>query len=115
MLIAASLLLLAFAAKAESLASWRGPRHVAPYLYEIWYEDYDFKADSTNFLGEMAASCSSVRKGNFHGRNLDYCLWDTPEFAKILFGQIKVQGFHSAASCRSRPSTSFAATCATSS
>ena len=80
MLIAASLLLFAFGAQAESLASWRGPRHVAPYLHEIWYEDYDFKADSNSYFGEMATSCSSVRKGNFHGRNLDYCLWDTPEF-----------------------------------
>ena len=61
-------------------ASWHGLRHIAPYLHEIWYDDYVFCPDASCFTTGFVAACSSVRKGNFHGRNLDYFLWDSPEF-----------------------------------
>ncbi|MCQ2285543.1 MAG: linear amide C-N hydrolase [Bacteroidales bacterium] len=48
------------------------------YLYEITYEQYDFdkglqylNANKDNIF-RKPAGCSSVRNGDFHGRNLDY-------------------------------------------
>ncbi len=64
----------------DATAFWHGLRHVAPYLHEIWYDDYVFCADGSCFTTGMVSACSSVRKGNFHGRNMDYFLWDSPEF-----------------------------------
>ena len=64
----------------DSSASWHGLRHIAPYLHEIWYDDYVFTADGSCLTTGIVSACSSVRKGNFHGRSLDYYLWDSPEF-----------------------------------
>ena len=64
----------------DATASWHGLRHIAPYLHEIWYDDYVFTADGSCLTTGMVSACSSVRKGNFHGRNMDYFLWDSPEF-----------------------------------
>lgn len=59
---------------------YTSPRKIAPYLYEITYSDYreDVNADTHNTMD--AFGCSSVRNGNFYGRNFDYIFNDTPEF-----------------------------------
>ena len=49
---------------------------VADYLYEISYEDLDdslisIMSDSSRAFVAVEGACSSVRNGNFHGRNLD--------------------------------------------
>lgn len=52
-------------------------KKLAPYLYETWYDGYeccDLTGDDGPF-GDLPAEglggCSSVRVGDFHGRNLD--------------------------------------------
>lgn len=54
------------------------------YLHEITYDDYreDTKLETIDDKRDLPASfgCSSVRKGNFYGRNFDYVYNDTPEF-----------------------------------
>lgn len=59
---------------------YTSPRKIAPYLYEITYSNYreDVNADTHNTMD--AFGCSSVRNGNFYGRNFDYIFNDTPEF-----------------------------------
>ncbi len=57
---------------------------LSPYLSELWFDDYK---EDYNLVKEMPTSkslvarccaivpmgsCSSVRKGNFHGRNFDF-------------------------------------------
>ena len=48
------------------------------YLYEITYDQYDFEKgllylkDNKENIFKKPAGCSSVRNGDFHGRNLDY-------------------------------------------
>ena len=59
-----------------------GLKKIVPYLHEIWYDGY---VDSS-LTGEDApfgdlpvkglGGCSSVRVGNFHGRNLDIAVSD---------------------------------------
>ena len=55
-------------------------KKIVPYLYEITYSDYreDTNADTHNTMD--AFGCSSVRNGDFYGRNFDYIFNDTPEF-----------------------------------
>ncbi len=54
--------------------------HIAPYLHEITYNDYTYDSDFVTTKDAEAFGCSSVRKGNFYGRNFDYVFNDTPEF-----------------------------------
>lgn len=48
------------------------------YLYEITYSQYDFEkglqylTENKENIFQKPAGCSSVRNGDFHGRNLDY-------------------------------------------
>lgn len=58
------------------------PKHLAPYLHEITYDDYRYDAneETTKGSGDASFGCSSVRKGDFYGRNFDYVFNDTPEF-----------------------------------
>lgn len=59
---------------------YSNPKKIATYLYEITYSDYrkDVNADTHNTMD--AFGCSSVRNGDFYGRNFDYIFNDTPEF-----------------------------------
>lgn len=54
---------------------------VAEYLYEITYKGVDESIYATldEFTTAMPAACSSVRRGNFHGRNLDLYYSDCAE------------------------------------
>lgn len=55
-------------------------KHIAPYLHEITYDDYTYDKDFVTTESAEAFGCSSVRRGNFYGRNFDYVFNDTPEF-----------------------------------
>ena len=55
-------------------------KHIAPYLHEITYDDYTYDKDFVTTKEAEAFGCSSVRNGNFYGRNFDYVFNDTPEF-----------------------------------
>ena len=59
---------------------YHGLRKLAPYLHEIWYDDYVFDRNGETLSQDPKPACSSVRNGNFIGRNLDFYLDDTPEF-----------------------------------
>lgn len=52
----------------------------ADYLYEITYDDYRYDADYETIEEAEAFGCSSVRRGQYYGRNFDYVYNDTPEF-----------------------------------
>ena len=60
-------------------------KKVADYLYYMELKDYTFltmpEADSPQFT----VGCSSVRKGNLYGRNLDLGYCETPEFIIRLY------------------------------
>ncbi|MBQ0033630.1 MAG: amidohydrolase family protein, partial [bacterium] len=53
---------------------------LAPFLHEVWYDDYVFDEKGETLAGVEMFSCSSVRNGNFIGRNFDFFLDDKPEF-----------------------------------
>lgn len=55
-------------------------KHIAPYLHEITYDDYREDTEYETIKEAEAFGCSSVRNGNFYGRNFDYVFNDTPEF-----------------------------------
>ncbi len=56
------------------------PKRIAPYLYEMTYTDYTIDEDNVTHNAMEAFGCSSVRNGNFYGRNFDYIFNDSPEF-----------------------------------
>lgn len=62
------------------------PVKVAPYLYKINYSDYRVDTDKETHNSMDAFGCSSVRNGNFYGRNYDYIFNDTPEFVVRVAG-----------------------------
>lgn len=55
-------------------------KHLTPYLHEITYDDYIYDENEETTKEAEAFGCSSVRNGNFYGRNFDYVFNDTPEF-----------------------------------
>ena len=56
---------------------------VTDYLYEVFYDDFDY-AFAENFNRKNnnlhLGACSSVRNGNFHGRNYDWFYDENVEF-----------------------------------
>lgn len=56
------------------------PKRIAPYLYEMTFSDYTFDEENITSNSMEAFGCSSVRNGNFYGRNFDYIFNDSPEF-----------------------------------
>lgn len=56
-------------------------KNVYPYLWSITYKNGYLEDTEWETTKEAEAfGCSSVRKGNFYGRNFDYVFNDTPEF-----------------------------------
>lgn len=57
---------------------------VKPYLYEVWYDelDYDFAYEYFKALENpiVPGGCSSIRNGNFLGRNFDWIYDNSSEF-----------------------------------
>ena len=73
----------AHAAKFESVPVCYDYEHIktlTPFLHEVWFDDYTFDAKGETLAGVESFSCSSVRNGNFIGRNFDFFLDDKPEF-----------------------------------
>lgn len=75
--IIAILFILNFITKRQKYSNFK---KIAPYLYEITYNDYT-KDDYLETINDQEAfGCSSVRNGNFYGRNFDYIFNEVPEF-----------------------------------
>lgn len=69
-----------FRANTTQSAIYSNPKQIAPYLYEINYTDYTPDTESITHKTTEVFGCSSVRNGNYYGRNYDYIFNDTPEF-----------------------------------
>lgn len=67
------------------------------FLYEMSYKDYTENWNTVAKKGSMA--CSSVRNGNFYGRNLDFFYDNMPEF--VIHMAAKEGRFASIAVCGS--------------
>lgn len=72
---------------------------VKDYLYEIYYDSIDYKGAYKHYLsgGDIAnvGACSSVRNGQFYGRNLDWLYNEQAEFivhTKRLAGKYATVG-----------------------
>ena len=50
------------------------------YLYEITYDDYEYDKNLETVIPVEKFGCSSVKNGNFYGRNFDFIYNDIPEF-----------------------------------
>ena len=61
-------------------APFTAPKKLADYLYYMEYTDY-VPDLATGEQVKTGFACSSVRNGNFYGRNLDLDYADVPEFA----------------------------------
>lgn len=59
---------------------YHGFKTKAPYLHELTFDDYAYDSEFVTTKEAEAFGCSSVRNGNFYGRNFDYVFNDTPEF-----------------------------------
>lgn len=57
------------------------PKKIADYLWQIDYTDYTEDKEGITHKFTEAFGCSSVKNGNFYGRNFDFIFNDTPEFA----------------------------------
>ena len=56
------------------------PEKLADYLYYMELEDYSFSAMPQSESPLFTGGCSSIRKGNLYGRNLDLSYCEIPEF-----------------------------------
>lgn len=64
----------------SSKKMYSSPKKIADYLYAINYTDYTVDENLQTISEAESFGCSSVRNGNFYGRNFDYIYNDTPEF-----------------------------------
>ena len=55
-------------------------KKVDDYLYEINYNDYRYDINLETITNVEDFGCSSVRNGNYYGRNFDFIFNDVPEF-----------------------------------
>ena len=74
----ALLFILMLSASAQA-APFTAPKKLADYLYYMEYADY-VPDLTTGEQVKTGFACSSVRNGNFYGRNLDLDYADVPEF-----------------------------------
>ncbi|MCQ3908137.1 MAG: carcinine hydrolase/isopenicillin-N N-acyltransferase family protein [Mycoplasmoidaceae bacterium] len=75
------------------------PVKVADYLHEITYNDYREDTKLETIDEGRNFGCSSVRCGNFYGRNFDYVYNDTPEFIAHVKANKKKHRHESIAVC----------------
>lgn len=65
-------------------SSYKSLKEIAKYLYEIEYDTIDYKYAEEYFLTKnpdfRPAACSSVRNGDFYGRNLDWFYDNSVDF-----------------------------------
>lgn len=59
---------------------------IAPYTHEITFNDFRYDDNLDTINNAPAFGCSSVRNGDFYGRNFDYIYNDTPEFVVKMKG-----------------------------
>ncbi|MCQ2564249.1 MAG: carcinine hydrolase/isopenicillin-N N-acyltransferase family protein [Clostridia bacterium] len=85
LLVPCCMLFTACCGKEEKM--YTNPQKIADYLYSIEYTNYrqDVNLETIKRIEDGVASssafgCSSVRNGNFYGRNFDYTYNDMPEF-----------------------------------
>lgn len=78
--VAFLVLTLVFGGQKKEEKMYSEPKKVAPYLYEITYKDYREDTERETLSNSQAFGCSSVRNGNFYGRNFDFVFNDVPEF-----------------------------------
>ncbi len=64
----------------KSTKTYSTPKKITDYLYEITYDSYTWDDDAGTVSFDEAFGCSSVRNGNYFGRNFDYFYNDVPEF-----------------------------------
>lgn len=81
------------AVPATSCSMYSNVKHIAPYLHEITFDDYTYDSEFITTQSAEAFGCSSVRRGNFYGRNFDYVFNDTPEFV-VRVKENKEKGRH---------------------
>ena len=74
-----ALLLVLMLAVSAYASPFTTPKKLADYLYYMEYTDY-VPDLATGDNVKQGFACSSVRNGNFYGRNLDLDYSDTPEF-----------------------------------
>lgn len=55
-------------------------KKVDDYLYEIHYKDYIYDENLETITNIEEFGCSSVKNGDFYGRNFDFIFSDVPEF-----------------------------------
>lgn len=70
--------MLASCGKNNKMYEYKGS--IAPYLHEINYTDYREDTEHHSASSDEVSGCSSVRNGNFVGRNLDLVYDYCPEF-----------------------------------
>lgn len=66
--------------KGKNNKMYYGLKKVSPYLYEISYNDYRYDTNLETLTNVEDFACSSVRNGNYYGRNFDFIFNDVPEF-----------------------------------
>lgn len=66
--------------KEETKEMYHDLKKVTDYLYEISYDDYVYDTELKTAKGIEEFACSSVKNGNFYGRNFDFIFNDVPEF-----------------------------------
>lgn len=59
---------------------------IAPFTHEITFSDFKYDTDLQTISTDKVFGCSSVRNGNYYGRNFDYIYNDTPEFVVRMKG-----------------------------
>ncbi|MBE6095603.1 MAG: linear amide C-N hydrolase [Schwartzia succinivorans] len=74
-----ALLFVLMLSAAAQAAPFTAPKKLADYLYCVEYTDY-VPDLTTGEQVKTGFACSSVRNGNFYGRNLDLDYSDVPEF-----------------------------------
>ena len=74
-----ALLFVLMLSTAAQAAPFTAPKKLADYLYYMEYTDY-VPDLTTGEQVKTGFACSSVRNGNFYGRNLDLDYADVPEF-----------------------------------
>lgn len=64
----------------DSSIMYHDIKQVDKYLYEISYDDYKYDENLLSITGIENFGCSSVKNGNYYGRNFDFIFNDVPEF-----------------------------------
>lgn len=66
--------------KQENNQMYHDLKKLTPYLYEISFDDYRPDTNLETLTNVEDFACSSVRNGNFYGRNFDFIFNDVPQF-----------------------------------